>query len=718
MTFLNPLVLFGLAAAAIPIIVHLFNFRKPRQVDFSTLRFLREVERQSMRRVRIRQWLLLALRTLAIACLVLAFAQPTRNSAWDGVFGETSARSIALVVDNSLSTGLRDARGALLDQERALAEALVQATGRGDERLVVPTAPQPGLLPTRFVTPDPALDALAELSPTSGAAALTATVARAASLLEDATHPRREIVVFSDLQASTLTDSASARLPEDIGVTLIPVGGQTIANTAVTDVRVKSQIVEPGRPVEVEATIQRWGGDAETIAVRLILDGRPVAEAAADVIPGRAVTVPFTVTPPARGWLGGEVRIEPDGAEWDDARYFTLRVPPPPRVLLVAGGDARADLARLALEVAAESGAMQVTEVDEAGLAGADLGAMDAVFLVAPRDLSSGEAQALARFARGGGGILLFAGDGVATGGAQPLLDALNAGRFDGATGEASGETTARLAESDLDHPVFSGVFDDATPRLEEVQIRRLARYRPSGGATLLGTTAGVPLLHETRVGDGALLVMSVPPDPSWSELPERGLFVPLLFRSASYLAAGTEVAERASLSSREGGTVRVENAEAGAPLRLVGPGGAELTPAQRTVPGAVVLDVGAEAAVPGLYRVMQGERELRTVAVNGDARESDPTPLAPEEAAEILEAASGRPVRVLDASGGAGLEALAAREESGGVPLWTVLLAIALAALVAETLVASRWRPERTAVPRKAQSAGSEPSPEAGFKG
>ncbi len=447
--------------------------------------------------------------------------------------------------------------------------------------------------------------------------------------------------------------------------------------------------------MQVEATIQRWGGEPETIAVRLILDGRPVAEAAADVVPGRAVTVPFTVTPPARGWLGGEVRIEPDGAEWDDARYFTLRVPPPPRVLLVSGGDARADMARLALEVAAESGALTVTEVDEAGLSGADLDALDAVFLVAPRDISSGEAQALQRFAGAGGGILLFAGDGVAGGGANTLLDALGAGRFDGARGQVGGATVARLSDANLDHPIFAGVFEDARPRLEEIAIQRLAQLRARGGQTLLGTTAGLPLLHEMRVGDGALLILTVPPDPSWSELPERGLFVPLLFRSASYLAAGTEVAERASLDAREGGTVRVENAQTGAPLRLVSASGEALTPSQRTVPGAVVLEIGGEAAQPGLYRVLQGERELRTVAVNGDARESDPTPLSPEAAAEILEAAGGRPVRVLDAAGGAGLDALAQREETGGVPLWTWLLALALAALIAEMLVASRWTPE-----------------------
>ena len=71
MTFLNPLVLFGLVAAAIPLIIHLINFRRPKRVDFSSLEFLKELQKTTMQRVRIKQWLLLLLRTLAIACLIL-----------------------------------------------------------------------------------------------------------------------------------------------------------------------------------------------------------------------------------------------------------------------------------------------------------------------------------------------------------------------------------------------------------------------------------------------------------------------------------------------------------------------------------------------------------------------------------------------------------------------------------------------------------------------
>ena len=684
MGFLNPFLLVGLAAAAIPIAVHLFNFRRPERVDFSTLRFVREIEATAMRRVRIRQWLLLALRTLAILCLVLAFARPTRT-ADAGVFEEGAAQSLVLVLDNSRSMTLRDAQGALIDQARALGRAVIDATGPGDERTVLPVARPPEYRPVPFVTPGPALDAVDATVPLAGAEPLTAAIARAASLLDGAAHPRREVVVVSDLQEATFADSAGAALPEGVSVTLVPVGGRRQSNTAVTGVRVLSRIVEPGRPVQVEATVERYGGRPGTVGASLVIDGARVAETAVDVVPGVPVRVPFTVTPPARGWLGAEVRIEADAAEWDDVRYFALRVPPPPRVLLVRGDGARADLVSLALGVAAEGGGLALNEIAEGALAGADLDRYDAVVLVGPSNpTASGR---LAAFVDAGGGVLAFPG-------AQPealnaLLQAVGGGRISGALGTAGGERLGTTTDLDLDHPLFAGVFDDGRPTPEAIDVRRIARYRPGGAdeSTLIGTQTGAPLLQEIRRGAGAVLLLGVAPDLEWSDLPQRGLFVPLLLRAAGYLAAGSSVADTGTLDAS--GSVRVTGVDAGQPLRLVGPDGVTLTPAQRTVPGAVVLDVGDVAARAGLYRVVQGERTLRVVAVNEDARESDPAALDPAEAARRLEAATGRPVRVVDGAAG-----LAAVGETAGTPLWTVLLGLALACLVAETLVSARWRP------------------------
>ena len=694
MTFLSPLLLAGLAAVAIPVVVHLFHFRRPTRLDLPTLRFLRAVEATAVRRLRLRQWLLLALRVLAVACLALAFARPTRTAALDGLFADTGARSLVVVVDNSRSMTLRDDAGALLDQARTIAGAVVRATGPGDERTILPTAVIDGARAVPFASPGPALDRIATLRPAIRADMLTAAVARAGSLLDGAVHPRREVVVVSDLQASTFSDSASAALPEGVSLMLLPLAARPGVNTAVTAVRVVDEIVEPGRPVRIEATVERFGGRAGAVAASLSLGGTRVSEASVEVVPGRATRVAFTATPRTRGWTGAEVRIEPQGEDFapDDVRFLALHVPPPPRVLVVRGDGARTDRLTLALGVAAEAGGLTLTEIAEGALAGADLAAVDVVVLAGLTSVSPVAADRLGRFGAAGGGVLAFPGAQAEA--LNPALAALGGGRIAGTVGAVGGPSIGGLASTDLEHPVFSGVFDVPAPTVESPDVRFAARYVPGRGdeQTVMQLAAGPPLLHEIRRGAGRTLLVVVAADPAWSDLTERGLFVPLVIRSVLYLATGATTGDGTSAETAQ--TVRVEGAAAGEVLRLLGPDGRVVEATQRTVSSAIVLGL-ENARSAGVYRIVAGERTLRVVAVNDAARESDLALLDPAEAARRLEVATGRPVRLLDARGGAGVAAAEGR--TPGVPLWTWLLGSALAFLVAETAVATWGRSGRS---------------------
>ncbi len=689
MTFLNPLLLAGLTAVVIPVVVHLFHFRRPRRLSLPTLRFLRAVEATAVRRMRLRQWLLLALRVAAVALLALAFARPTRTADAGSLFADRGARSLAVVVDNSRSMTRRDADGALFDQARRIADAALAATGPGDERTVVPTAAPPDTRPVPFTSSGPARDVLAALAPASRAAPLTSAIGQAGSVLSAAVHPRREIVVVTDLQASTFSDSAGVDLPPGVDVVLMPLAARAAPHTAVPGVRVASAIGEPGRPVRIEATVARFGGRAGTVAATLTLGGTRVAEASVELTPGRPATVAFTATPQTRGWTGGEVRIAPDASEtdaWDDVRAFALLVPPPPRVLVVRGDGARADRLLLALGVAAESGGLTVNEIAEGALGTADLSRADVVVLVGPRSVSTQGASRLGAFVQRGGGVLAFPGDAPEA--LNPALAALGGGRIAGVVGARGGPSRGGLASTDLRHPIFSGLFDTPTPTVDSPEVFQAARYTPGRGdeRTVMQLAAGPPLLHEIRRGAGKTLLFGVAPDPAWSDLTERSLFVPLVVRSIAYLASGSTPGDAADDAGR---SVRIETASSD-PLRLVGPDGQTVAAVQRAVTGGVVLSLDAVTST-GLYQILQGERVLRTVAVNESARESDPAALAPDEAARRLEAVTGRPVRVVDGRDGAGLAAASGT----GTPLWTWALALAFVALVAETAVASRRRAE-----------------------
>jgi hypothetical protein len=693
MMFLNPLVLLGLAAAAIPLLIHLFNFRRPRKVDFSSLIFLQEVQQRTMQRVRIRQWLLLALRTLAIAAMVLAFARPTMQGGVASLLGARGATSVAIVIDNSLSMNLRDGQGERLARAREVARGIINGLGQNDDVVLVTTAG--GSEPGRFAHRGPALDAVAAIASAPGSLTLPEAVARAADALAEAPNPRREIYLLSDLQASLLPDTLRLSSPSGAHVYVVPLGERTYPNVSVEHVEVSSRIVESGRPVRVEATLANHGTESVTGYVAgLYLGEERVAQAAVDIeAGGRAVAV-LTGTPTGRGWLTARVEIEDDAFPEDNVYHFSLHVPEERRVLLVRGtGDHRYLQLALSPRLSDGRSAFRLEDVAEGSLASVNLAAYDAVVLAGARGFSSGIVEALGQFVDGGGGLMILPADEAATGAYDRLLARVGGGRIDGADGRAgSGTQTATFGDIDREHPLFAGVFDASQRQVEQPAIFRSVRYRPGSGAeqTLIHMTDRRPFLQEIRPGSGRVLVMTSAADPRWSDLPTRGLFVPLVFRSVAYLSAGDQVTGEQLLAGHAA-SLRLALG-AGARLRLHGPHGEEYHPEQRPVPGATVVDL--RLFEPGLYDVFAGERLARRVSVNIPPAESDLRLAAAPAASDIIGEATGLRTAAVAPGSLAPADMLSALErERTGVELWNVFLLLALGFLLAESVVSRQMR-------------------------
>ena len=242
MNFLNPLFLFGLAAAALPIVIHLFTRRRPREVRFPSLEFLAEVHQSEIRRLKLRQWLLLALRTLAIAAIAMAMARPALRGHL-GARGSAATTVVALV---DVSGSMQAASGAggqnhtLADGARHVVDDLLSTLGPGDEMLLIPYDRTP-----RPVTPRPSGDlprlraALRFLE--SGAAATdhATALAFAAHAIGEAHALNRELFWISDFQASGVSDLAALRIPPatwaGTRIYLTALEAHTRANAAITE---------------------------------------------------------------------------------------------------------------------------------------------------------------------------------------------------------------------------------------------------------------------------------------------------------------------------------------------------------------------------------------------------------------------------------------------------------------------------------------------------
>lgn len=709
MEFLNPLALVALAAAVIPLVIHLFNFRRPRKVDFSTLAFVKELQKTTMQRVRIKQWLLLLLRMLAIAFLVLAFARPTLTGDLVGTVGGQARSSVALVIDNSLSMTLRDGGGEYLRQAKDIAAGLIDALQAGDELFVVTTADERPSQTGSFSNRGAVLGAVEEVDADVGAESLPAAVGRAARRLENATHLNKEIYLISDVQRTALADTSGLDLADDLRLYLLPIGDRTYTNVAVTDVSVESRIIEVGQPVRINATLVNFGTEPlEDYVASVYLEGERLAQATADLVPNVPTTATFTATPQRRGWLSGTVQIEDDAFTFDNERYFAVHVPERRRILLVRGDGQSAEYMQLALSPDLGRGrvAFDVTTIPETGLSAAGLGGYDAVVLIGPTSLSSGEIAALSRYVEAGGGLLLTPAADASAAEYNALFDQLGAGEFRGFSGElASERSIASFDRVDFEHPLFEGVFMreglQEERRIESANVYHAMNYTPGTGSeqTLIRLSNGFPFLQEIRHGRGAAFLLAVAPNTRWSDVPVRGLFIPLVYRSMYYLSA-SESTTGEQLTAARNAEIRIAGVSESEQLRLVGPGGSEYVPEQRTLFGALLLSIEGQAVrTPGIYDVQSGETLVRRVAFNMDASESDLSSYSGAEARARLQDATGRDVQLIDAGGERPedvLEAITAQRT--GLELWNVFLLLALLTLVAEMLVAKHWRPETVA--------------------
>ncbi|NIT55913.1 MAG: VWA domain-containing protein, partial [Aliifodinibius sp.] len=163
MNFLNPLFLLGLLAVALPVIIHLVNLKKPQKVAFSTLSFFNELRKSTIRRIRIKQYLLLALRVLAILFLALALARPFLPPTITGSASSGESRSVAILIDNSASMSRVGTDGPLIEQAKKVVNRII-TNGNSDDRFLIKTTNNTDATGVGFVSGTRAISQLDEIT--------------------------------------------------------------------------------------------------------------------------------------------------------------------------------------------------------------------------------------------------------------------------------------------------------------------------------------------------------------------------------------------------------------------------------------------------------------------------------------------------------------------------------------------------------------------------
>jgi len=667
---LAPAFLAGLAAIAIPVLIHMIHRERKETIAFPSLMFLRKIPYRSVRRQKLRHLLLLALRALAVAIVVSAFARPflRREVA---VAGGPDGRAVVILLDRSYSMAYGTRWPRALDAIRTVARGI----GPGDEVSLVAFGTSAEQVTPAARSPDAILAALGTIRPTSEATRVAAGLRMAAHLLAASELPRKEIVLVSDFHRSARTPNDDVALPPRATVRSVDVSRGETEDVAVAGVAVARQRAGGRARAVVTARVTNLGKAARAVDATLEIGGRRADTRRVTVTPRSAAQVAFAGVQLGSAPTRAVVRLAGDSQPANDAFHFTIVDEPGASALILEPRGARQNqslyLAR-ALAVADDP----AVDVDVRSSATADDLRDRSLVVVNETALPSGEAGRRLRAA-------------IADGGAMLLLAPGEHGL--GVPGEWQSVLPARVG-SIVDRPGAGarwGAVDFSSPLFEPLRAARVdfssvrvSRYRAleaaEGAQVIARLDDGAPLLVVRPLGAGRVVMIATTLDGAWTDLPFHPLWVPLAHRLA--LGSGAKDTRTWYVASHvldlgTEGRVVVES-PSGALTRL----------------GDDSTRRGVELRERGFYEVRREGTAIgagRPVAVNVDLAESD---LSHADPAELVAAITARATGVDTTSRAETLGTAQELEQRQAV--WWYLLLAALLVLAAETLLANRGTP------------------------
>lgn len=547
--FLYPAFLVGLVAASLPILIHLLNRRRLRRIQFPAVRFILLSQKRISRSYRLRHWLLLALRTMAVVFLVLLLANPIFQTG-TGLFAGGGPVAAVVILDNSLSMRW-SGDGIGFKQAKEAARLLISALNDGDRAALLPTNVATKEAFRLKSEKDVLLRELEAIEIADGTADLAAALDKAYGLLSEPAG-QKEIRVITDMGLTgwdRFSMAALKRVDPSIPLKFIRVGRKDQPlNAVVKELRLGGQGVGVNLPLSIEATVTNFSAqEAKDVLVQLSIAGRNKEQKLITLPPKGEASVSFRTRVEQPGAQPGRVTLKKEGLAGNEVAHFTIDPQDKLKVLIV-DGDPQTALVQSesfflsrALNPAGErdSSLFLPTVIVPDGLNAASLDSYQVVILCNVAGLPETIAANLQNFVRQGGGLLIFGGDKL-----QP--DSYNQRLSRSVPAELREKKTApeakaeKIEKLDLTHPALQSFADPILlESLKSVRVWGYIRADPRGKSALISLANGDPLVLEQSVGAGKVILIATTADRDWTDLPLKTAFLPLLHSFAQHLAGG-----------------------------------------------------------------------------------------------------------------------------------------------------------------------------------
>ncbi|GAA4315078.1 BatA domain-containing protein [Mucilaginibacter gynuensis] len=678
MQFLYPAFLFALASLAIPVVIHLFNFRRYQKVYFSNVQFLKEIQEQQASRRNLRERLILASRLLALTFLVLAFARPFIPGKSTAVAGKQNL--ISIFVDNSYSMQTLNREGSLLDEAKQKAKEIVSAYGIND-RFQLLTQDFEGRH-QRLLSRDEFNSAVDEVKISAQSRNLQQIISRQQDLLDMQGNTEVLSYIISDFQKNIGTKPIPAN--KNITVNLVQLKANLLPNVAVDSVWLLSAVHRPGEAEKMVVRLHNYADEqAQNIPLKLMINGKQKALGSYSIKSRSVQNDTLSFSGLEAGWQRGEIELQDNPITFDNRFYFSFNVKQQMPVLLIDGGTENNYLKA----IFGSDKFFQATRVPDGNVNYAGLNTYPLIVLSDVKSISTGLAQQLKTYVDKGGTLAVFPAADADMASYRLLLQSVNA-----AYPEKLVKADAKVSAINLQNKVFKNIFE-AIPQNPDLPVaKQYFTLSTANAETIMKLADGQPFWAGYKSGKGNVYVAAVPLNDDFSNLQRHAMFVPIMFRIA--LLSGQDTPLFYKLDSNEGiETLPLQTTEK--QIVTLVKGQQKIIPDVRQQDGGTVLYLPGQLQETGLYELKKQDSTAAILAFNDNRSESDMSYLSAAELKTLLPQ-TGTLLPATNAS----LKSII-NDTNYGMQLWKLCIILALVFLAAEILLIRFYKTDSVAANR-----------------
>ncbi len=527
MSFLFPSILWGLFASLLPLIIHLFNQNTIKTVEFSSIQHIKALESDSIRRLKLKQWILVLIRTLIIICLILMCSGPIllNNSKW---IPSTKESVAVIIIDNSASLGVEKNGETYLEKNISILPKIFSAF-EGITNLKIYQTNPPKMIFNDLLEEGITVDyENLKIQQSMGKDNLWFFVDSILQLVNDNT-PNKELYILSDMPSNPPSNFINNHNEWQFYFTE---NDRSLNNISINSVSTVNQMKLPNHLLKLNTKIENSGNvERSNIPIELYLNEDRIGQIVSSFMPNRTKDFLFQAYPGKSGIIKGRIEISKDDFNYDNTKTFEMYIPERISCKVIASDISKSSLIKTALE--SISGKDKLLDIELKEMPSIDivyLDQTDVLFLLDPTNITPKGIQALKIFLQKGGSIFWISGQNYRNMEGEVIAN-LNLPIFQNII---SVESDSYFSTSILNRE--NPILKELNLRNPELSLPKIFKYNrvktKKNHNQVLVLNNNDPYLIEIQSNSSKILFLASPLDLEWNNLGLKGLIVPLLHRS------------------------------------------------------------------------------------------------------------------------------------------------------------------------------------------